>query len=609
MNEVALRSLASLGERAPSLLAAVHELSRDELLWLSGYTAGLAARPASDVASRPTPASTPLTNAGPADAVTVIYGTHTGHSRALAERLAARLEAGGAAVRLWRASDYPLRELARERTLFVVVATHGDGDPADDTRALWDHLTGRRAPRLPELRYAVLGLGDSSYPRFCHVARVLDERLAELGAERLHPRGECDVEVEVVAAPWLDATVALGLAAVPRRSDGVVIPLHGASPPALAPPARAATRAQPALATVVASQPITGRGAVKRVHHLELAIDEAVLGYQPGDALAILPSNPPALVDEVVELLGGERDQVLTREGRALPLATWLTDELELTRVARPFLAAHLARSRDAGALGAALAPGAEAALAAFVAEHQVVDVLRRFPAEWSAAELVAALRPLSPRSYSIASALTACPGELHLTVAEVAAVRDGRPRVGCASDYLARLPVGATVRAHVEPTPGFRLPADDVDLIFVGPGTGVAPFRAFLQAREAAGARGRSWLFFGAPHRRSQFLYQLEWQRALAQRRLTRLDVAFSRDQPERVYVQDRLRARGAEVHAWLAGGAHLYVCGDARHMAPAVDAALRAIAAAHGGLGEDAAAAWLSELAAAGRYHRDVY
>ena len=612
---------------ARALLPAVDALSRDELLWLSGYAAGVAAG-RGGATSSPLGPPAPLVAAPPPaeparPPVTVLYGTHTGTSRAVAERLARRLADGGAPVRLVRASDYAPRDLARERTLFLVVATHGDGDPADDTRALHELLLGKRAPRLPELRFAVLGLGDSSYPKFCHVARQFDERLAALGAHRLHARGECDLDVDAVAAPWLTAVAsayeaehpAITSASTPAITTAITTAITAALPTSSATATtsagpRAATRAAPATATVLANQPLVSRASTKRVHHLELAVDEAALAYQAGDALAVWPTNPPALVDELLALLGAAPDQPVTRDGRERPLAAWLSDALELTRLARPFLAAHAARAGDAAdELTAALAPGAEDVLARFIASHQVLDVLHRFPARWTAAELALALRPLAPRSYSIASSPKACPGEAHLTVARVEDVRAGRRRAGAASDLLARAADGDPVRAFVEPNPGFRLPQDDVDVVMIGPGTGVAPFRAFVQEREVTGARGRSWLFFGEQHRRHTFLYQLEWQRALARGHLTRLDVAFSRDQAAKVYVQHRLAERGADVYAWLEGGAHLYLCGDARSMAPAVEAALVAIAARHGGKDADAAADWLSALRAAGRYHRDVY
>lgn len=603
-------------DRAAALLGQVDELSAEDLVWLSGYAAGLAA---ARRGAQPSPALRPVTSPPQAQpAITVLYGTHTGTSRTLAERLAGRLRDGGATVRLIRASDFEPRELARERTLFVVVATHGDGDPADDSRALHDFVHGRRAPRVPELRFAVLGLGDSSYPKFCHVARLLDERLAALGGQRLRPRGECDLDVETVAGPWLADAARLGLADLaPARADGVVIPLHPplgtatitAAATAREPATTAAARAHPAVATVIANQALTARGARKRVHHVELETDGTTLGYQPGDALSIWPVNPPTLIAELMATIGADADTPITRDGRERALSAWLADGLELTRLSRPFLIAHAARAAGADELQAALAPGADAALAALIDRHQVIDILQRWPATWPAAELAAALRPLSPRAYSIASSPLADPGEAHLTVGLVEDVRAGQRRVGSASELLTRAEIGAELRAFVEPNPGFHLPADDADLVMIGPGTGVAPFRGFVQHREAVGARGRSWLCFGEQHRRTQFLYQLEWQRALARGLLTRMDVAFSRDQPHKVYVQDRLAEHGAELFAWLEGGAHLYLCGDARHMAPAVEATLRAIAGRHGGLDDDGAAEWLTTLRAGGRYHRDVY
>lgn len=612
-----LAGLPSDGARA--LLETVRELSQEDLTWLSGYAAGIAAGRATSrgAAARSISATAlatpPVASEPAADApVTVVYGTHSGTSRGLGERLAQRLTAAGANVRLLRASDYPTRELAKEKTLVLIVATHGDGDPADDTRALYEFVLGRRAPKLPGLKFAVLGLGDSSYPKFCHVARQLDERLAELGAQRLQARGECDVDVEPVAAPWLEQAASALSSSSPAPAaptgaparDAVVIPLRGAPP---APPL--ATRAQPAVASVLANQPITARDAGKRVVHLELAVDEAAVPYQTGDALAVWPHNPGWLVDEVLSSLGLRADEPVTRDGRELPLSRWLTCELELTKLSRSLLAAVAERTGSAE-LAAVLQPGAEGALRELLARDQVVDVLQRHAPGWSAAELVAGLRPLAPRSYSISSSPLAFPGEAHLTVAHVAYRNArGQRRAGSGSDYLARAALGDGARVFLEPNPGFRLPAPDVDVLMVGPGTGVAPFRAFVQEREVTGATGKNWLFFGEQHRRSQFLYQLEWQEAVKRGSLHRIDLAFSRDQAEKVYVQHRLLQRGRDVYAWLDGAAHFYLCGDAKRMAPDVEAALIAIAVEHGGRDEEGAREWLAELRAQGRYHRDVY
>lgn len=604
-------------ERMRSLLDAVRELADRDLTWLSGFAAGVAAgrqtaaQRAPAAATPPAPAvlSAVAPSAQPALApVTVLYGTHSGNSKKLAERLVERLAAAGSATRLVRLSDYAVRELAKEKLVVLVVATHGDGDPADDSRAFHDFVLSKRAPRLPELRYAVLGLGDTSYPKFCHVARKLDERLAELGAQRLVPRGECDVTFEAVAGPWLESAAEKLAPISTAPASGVVIPLHAAP---VASASNAATRQAPATATVLVQQQLTSRHAGKRVLHLELALEADKLAYQTGDALAIWPQSSPELVAEVCGTLGLSAEELVTHDGRELPLGQWLAGERELTRLSRPVVAAiaeraaapELARLLEAGEAN-------EAALRELYATQQVIDLLQRAPGKWSAAELVAALRPLAPRSYSISSSALAYPDEAHLTVAEVAyAAASGRRRAGCASGYLARAQVDDLLRVFVEPNPGFRLPAPDADLVMIGPGTGVAPFRAFVQERELTGARGKSWLFFGEQRRRDTFLYQLEWQAALRKGSLHRLDVAFSRDQANKIYVQHRLLERGRDLWATLAGGAHLYVCGDAKRMAPDVEAALLTIAREHGGRDEDGALDWLAELRAEHRYHRDVY
>lgn len=620
--------LATLpSERADALLEAVRRLSNEDLTWLSGYSAGIAAARAGlaaptsitarGIASVPASAAAPPVAAAPAAGatphvpVTVLYGTHSGTSRRLAEQLAQKLAAGGATARLVRASDYATRDLAKEKLLVLVVATHGDGDPADDTRGFYDFVLGRRAPKLPDLRFAVLGLGDASYPKFCHVARQLDERLAALGATRLTARGECDVDFEVVATPWIEHAQQLLVSEAAPGRDGVVIPLHAAPSSAAAPAVGPviATKAAPAPATVLVTQQITARNAAKRVLHFELGLDEAAHPYQTGDALAIWPQNASWQVDDLLAALELRGDTVVAHNQRERPLAQWLTSELELTKLSRPVLAA-LAERTGAAPLVAALRPGNEAALATLLATRQVVDVIQEAAPRWSAAELVAALRPLAPRSYSIASSPLAFPGEAHLTVAHVAYTNaSGQRRAGAASDYLARAAADDVLRAFIEPNPSFRLPSPDADILMVGPGTGVAPFRAFVQERELTGGRGKNWLFFGEQHRQSQFLYQLEWQAAVKRGTLHRADLAFSRDQPQKVYVQHRLLQRGRDVYAWLESGAHFYVCGDAKHMAPDVEAALLTIAREHGAKDDDGAAEWLAQLRASGRYHRDVY
>ena len=361
------------------------------------------------------------------------------------------------------------------------------------------------------------------------------------------------------------------------------------------------TREQPLDVEVIANQVITGRGSLRAVHHLELALPAGRLEYHPGDALGVVHENPPEVVERVLELTALDGHAPVIFDGRELPLHSWLRSERELTRLTRPFIEAHRARVAEGGAHSAALE---------IPQTWQVPDLLRNVPADWTAPELVAALRALTPRLYSIASSRASVGDEVHLTVAALDYVTDGERRFGSASRYLATHGEDSRLRVYIEPNKRFRLPADrSRDVIMIGPGTGVAPFRGFVQERAATGASGRNWLFFGARQMDRDFLYQTEWQHALKHGALHRLDVAFSRDQAGRVYVQQRMREQGAQLFHWLESGAYLYVCGDAANMAPDVHAALLEIVAHHGGRAPEDAAAYLNALTAERRYVRDVY
>ncbi|WNG37952.1 assimilatory sulfite reductase (NADPH) flavoprotein subunit [Archangium violaceum] len=605
VNPTAIPSLAvSLGEEKGALVQRLTEgLDAPSLTWLSGYFAGLAARqlPGSVQATAPSVAA----QAAPQGSLTIVYGTQTGNSRLLAERLKQRAEAAGLAVRCVRASEYPTRELKNERLLYVVISTQGDGDPPDDARGFVEFVLGKRAPALGQLRFAVLGLGDSSYPKFCEIGRVLDERFAELGASRLFARAECDVDFEPVAEPWLGQALEHAKKELePQTSLATVTPLR------TVPVTPTFSRENPYPSQVLANQRITGRGANKDVRHLELSLEGSGLTYEPGDALGVVPRNPPELVEAVLSALRLDGATEVTREGRTLSLKRWLSEGVEITRLSRPFLASHATRSGNTE-LQRLLTPEGAEGLRALLASHQVIDLLRQYPATWGAEELVGALRRLTPRLYSIASSQKRVGEEVHLTVSLVEYEAFGFRHVGTASNYLATREAGQDlVDVFIEANERFRLPKDPSrDVIMIGPGTGVAPFRAFVQERAELGASGRNWLFFGEQHFRTQFLYQLEWQEAVKKGELHRLDVAFSRDQGQKVYVQHRLREKGREVYDWLQGGAHLYVCGDATRMAPDVHEALIDIIATHGGKSREDAKAHLESLREQQRYLRDVY
>ncbi|MGN6280581.1 assimilatory sulfite reductase (NADPH) flavoprotein subunit [Frateuria sp.] len=592
---------AILTPEKTALLARLAEgLAPEELYWVAAWSAsraGQAQRGASPADAHAGTATAPR--------LTILYGSQTGNAKRLAEQLAARSESAGMPVRLLRADAYPQRDLAKETHLLIVISTQGEGEPPDDARGFVEFLAGKRAPRLPGLHYAVLGLGDSSYPQFCAIGRQLDARLAELGADRLAPLGEADVDIDQVAVPWSSKALeqtreALGTPASAARSATVhALPTRNTH-----------SREQPFAATVLANQRIVSRDSERVVHHLELSLEDSGLRYAPGDAIGIWPTNPPALVEQWLQALRLDDAQEVTHGGRTLPLAQWLGREREMTRLTRTFVAAHAAASGHADLMRVLRKENA-ASFAELLASHQPIDLLRRYRAAWRAEDLVAALRPLTPRLYSIASSARAVgEEEVHLTVARVEYDAYGAPHWGAASAFLSSAQEDATVPVFIEANDRFRLPADDSrDIIMIGPGTGVAPFRAFVQDRRETGARGRNWLVFGNRHFTRDFLYQVEWQEALKAGALHRLDLAFSRDGAEKTYVQDRLREQGRELYAWLEGGAHLYVCGDANHMAKDVHATLIDIAVAHGGHSPDAAREWLADLLTQGRYARDVY
>jgi len=607
----ALPALPFSQDTADALFRLTRGLEPAGLWWLSGYAAGLA----SGAAAAPASASAPQADAADRARLTILYGSQTGNARRAAEGLLAQVQAAGLPARLVRADAYATRELAGERLLYVVISTQGEGDPPDDSIGFVEFLQGRRAPRLPDLKFAVLGLGDTSYADFCGIARRIDARLSELGAQRVADPGLADLDIDTVATPWRD--IALAQAREHLKPAPSIAAAHVATVTPLR-PAASWSHERPFPAEVLANQSLSGRefrgtgfrryGRVdKDVRHLELSLDGSGLTYEPGDALGIRHRSPEALVAAVLQATRLDGDALASLDGDSLPLGEWLATRRELTRLSRPTLAA-LAERSGAAELRQLLEPG-NPGFPTLLADHQLVDVLRRWPADWDGAALLAALRPQAQRLYSIASSRKRVGDEAHLTLDVVAYHAHGHDHAGAASGFLASLDEGSQVPVYIEANERFRVPADPSrDIVMIGPGTGVAPFRGFVQERAETGAGGRNWLFFGARHFNTGFLYQVEWQDALQRGELHRLDLAFSRDQADRIYVQDRLRERGRELYDWLQGGAHLYVCG-AIAMGKDVHAALLDIVAAHNGGDTEAAAAYLSNLQAQGRYGRDVY
>lgn len=581
-------------ENLDALNSAAGELSRDQLLWASGYLAGLA-NLGDDLATTLPPPQTGQSPASVEQRWTILYATETGNSRRIAMQLEAKAQTAGLATRVVDIADYRLAEFKTETRLLIVTATHGLGEPPEGCEAFFEYLSSKRAPQLPNLQYSVLALGDSSYDDFCTAGHELDERLAGLGAERLASLVECDVDYEDEAEAW--STAVMEAADQPSAVAATAAPRLVAVSPAAS-----FHRDQPFAAEVFANQKITGRQSSKDVRHVELSLQGSGLQYEPGDSLGIWPRNSSKLVDSIMSRLSLDGAKRVTVGKQALPLHEALTHRLELSQVSAAFVKAYAAAS-GSQTLVALLEDRPR--LIQYLNNHQVVDVLTANPAELDEQGLADVLRRVTPRLYSIASSPLAVEDEVHLTVA-LLATREGR--FGAVSTLLADEPEQLPV--FVEPNKNFRLPQDgDTPVIMIGPGTGVAPFRAFVEHRQLGGAKGRNWLFFGDRNFGSDFLYQIEWLRHLKQGGLDRLDLAFSRDQPDKLYVQHRIQEQAGELFRWLEDGAHVYVCGDLKAMAPDVHEALVDVVA--GGLGKnrEAGETYLGELKSSGRYQRDVY
>ncbi|MBQ4889638.1 assimilatory sulfite reductase (NADPH) flavoprotein subunit [Shewanella sp. MMG014] len=568
------------------------ELSATQLAWVSGYLAATANQ--GQVAQIP--------EAAPAQTVTILYGSQTGNGKGIATTLAVQASAKGFAVNLASMADYKVRQLKQETILIAVVSTHGEGEAPDDAIELHKFLASKRAPKLEQLNFSVLALGDTSYEFFCQTGKDFSERLTALGAKELLPIVECDVDYEDAAENWQEQ-VLTAVEPLVQASGASVVSIDTAKSSAES----EYTKQQPYEAEILVSQKLTGRDSDRDVRHVEIDLGESGIRYEAGDALGIWFTNSSGLVNEVITGLSLDANAEVTVSKQTLTLEQALLEKKELTQL-YPGLVTAWAELAGNGALTAIAADKEQTRQ--FVLGHQLADLITQYPVTIDADKLVALLRPLTPRLYSIASSQAEVESEVHLTVALVEDEREGQTRFGGASHFLASAEEGQTVKVYVEPNKHFRLPENnDTPVIMVGPGTGVAPFRAFMQQRAADGVESDSWLFFGNPHFEQDFLYQVEWQQYLKSGELSRLDVAFSRDQAEKVYVQHRIAEQGETLWNWLQNGAHFYICGDAERMAKDVHQALINLAIEHGGLDEAGAENYLEELRSAKRYQKDVY
>ncbi|MGH6899957.1 MAG: diflavin oxidoreductase [Geminicoccaceae bacterium] len=579
-------------EHIVALNAVMARTSAEQRQWLSGFLAGYhAATGGAHVAA---PAAAPRARIP----LTILYGTESGNAEGIGADLKKTAAKQGFAASLLDMAEVSPAELPDHANLLVVASTWGEGDPPERAAGFYAALMAEDAPRLEGVRFAVLALGDSSYVNFCEVGRRIDARLEALGGERIAPRIDCDLDYEAPAAAWSGSA----LEALARRAEpdagpavqgGDIIHVDFA-----APPTSLYSKAKPFAAEITESINLNGSRSTKQTIHLEVSLAGSGLAFAPGDSIGIVPENDPGMVEAMLRAAGRAGDGSLRDQ---------LARDFDITVLSRQVIEAYAALNPDPR-LRDLLAGDA---WRAYLEGRQIVDLLEEFPAELTPAQLTGLLRKLPPRLYSVASALEASPGEAHLLVGVVRYRSHGRARRGVASGLVAeRLRVGDRLEVYVKPNENFRLPDDpDRPIVMIGPGTGVAPFRAFLQHRQATGAAGRTWLFFGDRNFTHDFLYQLEWQEWLKQGMLSRLDVAFSRDQPEKIYVQQRLWEHRAALFAWLEEGAHLYVCGDEQAMAKDVHATLAAIVADQSGRAPADAEAYLTELKKERRYQRDVY
>ncbi|WP_323102519.1 NADPH-dependent assimilatory sulfite reductase flavoprotein subunit [Klebsiella variicola] len=584
-------------EQLARLQAATTDFTPTQLAWVSGYFWGVLNQQSGAAVAVPA-------QAAEVPSITLISASQTGNARRVAEALRDDLLAAKLNVKLVNAGDYKFKQIAAEKLLVVVTSTQGEGEPPEEAVALHKFLFSKKAPKLDGTAFAVFGLGDTSYEFFCQSGKDFDSKLAELGAERLLDRVDADVEYQTAAAEWRARVVEVLKARAPvsapaqLATSGAVNDIH-TSP---------YTKEAPLSATLSVNQKITGRDSEKDVRHIEIDLGDSGLRYQPGDALGVWYQNDPQLVKELVELLWLKGDESVTVDGKTLPLAEALEWHFELTVNTATIVENYATLTRSESLLPLV---GDKAQLQQYAAATPIVDMVRFSPAQLDAEALIGLLRPLTPRLYSIASSQAEVESEVHVTVGVVRYEIEGRARAGGASSFLAdRVEEDGEVRVFIEHNDNFRLPANpETPVIMIGPGTGIAPFRAFMQQRAADGAQGKNWLFFGNPHFTEDFLYQVEWQSYVKEGLLTRIDLAWSRDQQQKVYVQDKLREQGAELWRWINDGAHIYVCGDANRMAKDVEHTLLEVIAEYGAMDAEAADEFLSELRVERRYQRDVY
>lgn len=588
----------------------VADLSRDEIIWLSGYLTGLLAAPSipqggsgqtqpslinasidevESLLSEERSAGNPSHREGAGmGRITLAYGTETGNAKKLATSLAAKAKKSGAGVKLVGLDQYKAADLQKEENFFIVISTQGEGEPPVGAKKFYDYLFAEPLS-LPGLTYAVLGLGDTAYPLFCKTGEDVDAQLQKLGGKRLLPLQKCDVDYEADADKWFER-VLNDLKPASATSQPPTV----AKVPAVPPPAPKAKGKRYYDGKILTNINLNGRGSTKQTFHIEIGVNEAV-EYEPGDSLAIVPQNRKAVVEEIIRLTGVDRNGVLATDKHHGTIEELLTKELNVCYLLTSTIKAY------AEITGQQIPD----------TRMDLKDLLRIYPVKDAAqgAEVIKLLKSIAPRLYSISSSPSAHEGEIHLTVGRHAFLLQDEQHFGLCSEFMGELAAGTTIRFYIHKNRAFKLPAADKDIIMIGPGIGVAPYRSFIGERDAAGATGRSWLFFGDRAFTTDFLYQTEWQSYLATGSLTRMNVAFSRDGDEPIYVEHKMLQHGKDLAEWIEGGAHLYVCGEKGPLHEKVESALKQIIKEGKGVSEEEAAKYFEGLKKNGRYEKEVF
>ncbi len=569
----------------------------EQRAYLNGFLAGLFSRvPGSAGAPAASNQNAPL------EPLTVLFGSQTGTAEKLAKRVAKEAGKRGFAATVHEMSSYPMAQLNQEKRMLIVASTYGDGEPPDNAKPFWDAITAGTTAGFSGIQFSVCALGDSNYPKFCAFGKALDERMRQLGARGIQPVTECDVDYEEPFGRWLggalSAFTGAEMAPPERPSAGDAAPVFDKKNPFLAP--------------LIGNRRLNGKGSAKDTRHFEFELASSGLSYEAGDALGVLPCNDVAQVTELLALMGCSGDEAVTVAGGAkTSLREALTRHCDISKISPALLKSFAERTGDS-LLQSLTVPNVNGELTRYLWGREVVDLLLAFPqVKNSAEEWVTLFKTLQPRLYSIASSPKAHLGQVHLCVGVVRYESLGRHRQGVCSSFLAdRVPPGERVPVFVHSSPNFRPPKNSqASMIMVGPGTGIAPFRGFLHERRACGATGKNWLLFGDQKSSVDFLYREEMEAFVSDGLLSRLDTAFSRDQADKVYVQQRMTENASQLYAWLQEGGSFYVCGDAQRMAKDVDAALHQVISAAGGLSAEGAMDYVKRLKAEKRYLRDVY